>query len=153
MSGTTSTAGGATIIRCAKCGKLNRARPVAVGTPRCAACQEPLPWLVAANAESFDAEARASVPVLVDLWAPWCGPCRLVAPVLEELARERAGELKVVKVNVDEEPQLARRFRASSIPTLVVLRGGQEVDRIVGAAPKAALLARLAPHPGGAPAA
>jgi thioredoxin 2 len=84
--------------------------------------------------------------VLVDLWAPWCGPCRYVSPVLEELAREFAGRLKVVKVNVDDNPGLARRFDALSIPTLVVLRGGRVVERIVGALPKRDLTIRLTPH-------
>jgi thioredoxin 2 len=104
-----------------------------------------LPWLVDADTASFDGEASASVPVVVDLWAPWCGPCRMIAPVLENLVAEHPGRLKVVKVNVDEEPALGARFAARSIPLLVVLRGGEEVDRIVGALPRPALEARLAP--------
>jgi thioredoxin 2 len=104
-----------------------------------------LPWLVSADTAEFEAEVAASVPVVVDLWAPWCGPCRMIAPVLEDLAARHAGKLKVVKVNVDEEPQLAARFDAHSIPLLVVLREGRERDRIVGALPRAALEARLAP--------
>lgn len=98
-----------------------------------------MPWLVDAGDATFDLEADAPVPVLVDLWAPWCGPCRMVAPVLEELSRELAGRLKVVKVNVDENPRLASRFDARSIPMLVVMKGGQLVERVVGAQPKAAL--------------
>ena len=85
------------------------------------------------------------MPVVVDLWAPWCGPCLMIAPVLEDLAARHAGRLKVVKVNVDEEPELGARFGARSIPLLVVLREGREVDRIVGALPRPALEARLAP--------
>jgi thioredoxin 2 len=104
-----------------------------------------LPWLVSADGASFDAEASASVPVVVDFWAPWCGPCRMIAPVLEDLATRHAGELKVVKVDVDVEPGLAARFHARSIPMLVVLRDGHEVDRIVGALPRRALEARLEP--------
>jgi thioredoxin 2 len=104
-----------------------------------------LPWLVEADTESFAAEAASSVPVVVDLWAPWCGPCRMIAPVLEDLAARHAGRVKVVKVNVDDEPTLAARFDARSIPLLVVLRDGREVDRIVGALPRPALEARLAP--------
>jgi thioredoxin len=102
--------------------------------------------LVTATDQTFESEADAAVAVLVDLWAPWCGPCRFVAPVLEQLSREWAGRLKVVKVNVDENPALARRFDARSIPTLVVLRDGRVVDRIVGALPKPELAIRLTPH-------
>ena len=115
------------------------------GGPRGARGTARLPWVGGADAASFDAEATSSVPVIVDLWAPWCGPCRMIAPVLEDLAAEHAGALKVVKVNVDEEPALGARFHARSIPLLVVLRDGHEVDRIVGALPRAALRARLAP--------
>lgn len=104
-----------------------------------------LPWLVDADAATFPAEASSSLPVVVDLWAPWCGPCRLIAPVLEDLAARHAGRLKVIKVNVDEQPSLGARFEARSIPLLVVLRDGREVDRIVGALPRPALEARLAP--------
>jgi thioredoxin len=82
----------------------------------------------------------------VDLWAPWCGPCRVVGPIVEQLAAELAGRLKVVKVDVDLEPVTARRFQAFSIPTLVVLRDGQPVERVVGALPKNQLAIRLAPH-------
>ena len=95
---------------------------------------------------TFDLEARASVAVLVDLWAPWCGPCRFVSPIVEDLAREYANRLKVVKVNVDDNPVLAERFDARSIPTLLVLRDGRVVDRIVGALPKRDLSVRLTPH-------
>jgi len=105
-----------------------------------------LPWNVNSDARSFEAETLASVPVLVDFWAPWCGPCRAVAPVLEQLSKEHAGHLKVVKVNVDENPELGARFQARSIPLLVIMRQGQEVDRVVGALPKPALQARLAPY-------
>jgi thioredoxin 2 len=104
-----------------------------------------LPWLVEADTGSFAAESTSSVPVVVDLWAPWCGPCRMIAPVLEDLAARNAGRLKVIKVNVDDEPALGARFDARSIPLLVVLRDGQVIDRIVGALPRAALEARLAP--------
>jgi len=133
------------ILRCPSCGARNRVAPVARGAPRCAKCKTMLPWLVDADTASFDAEAAASVPVVVDLWAPWCGPCRMIAPVLEDLVARHAGRLKVIKVNVDEEPQLGARFGAQSIPLLVVLRDGREVDRIVGALPRPALEQRLAP--------
>jgi thioredoxin 2 len=91
-------------------------------------------------------ESSASVAVLVDLWAPWCGPCRFVGPIVEQLSREYAGRLKVVKVNVDDNPALAQRFQALSIPTLVVLRDGRVVDRVQGAMPKQDLAIRLTPH-------
>jgi thioredoxin 2 len=133
------------ILACSKCRARNRVGPIARGTPRCAKCKTMLPWVVDADGASFAAETDASVPVVVDLWAPWCGPCRMISPVLADLAARHAGRLKIVKVNVDEEPALGQRFEASSIPLLVVLREGREVDRIVGALPRAALEARLAP--------
>jgi thioredoxin 2 len=101
--------------------------------------------VVDADTDTFEAETRASVPVLVDFWAAWCGPCRMVAPVLADLAEEHAGHLKVVKVDVDANPALGQRFGAQSIPLLVVIRDGEEVDRVVGALPRAALAQRLAP--------
>ena len=119
------------------------------GEPRgahCGTCGKPLPWLVNANESTFEAEVRAAPTVVVDLWAPWCGPCRFVGPILEELSREWAGRLKVVKVNVDENQGLALRYDARSIPTMLVMRDGEVVDRIVGAMPKRALSARLTPH-------
>src|SRR5262245_26572581 len=85
----------------------------------------------------------ASVPVLVDFWAEWCGPCRAIAPILEELAKEMQGKLKIVKVNVDESPDLAGQWGVRSIPTLLVFKDGKVVDQSVGAQSKAALKARI----------
>ncbi len=133
----------ASIIACPSCGAKNRVSSIPRGTPRCARCKAALPWIVSADEGTFAEETTASVPVLVDFWAPWCGPCRMVEPVLEQLASERTGSLKVVRVNVDENPALASRFQAMSIPLLVTMREGQEVDRVVGALPKAQLESRL----------
>ena len=146
MSGGASPEPGTAIIRCAQCGKPNRVRPAAQGTPRCAVCKVPLPWLVEADEAGFEQEVNASVPVLVDLWAPWCGPCRMMAPALEQLARERAGRLKVVKLNVDHAPAIAQRFRVQGIPLLVLLRDGTEIARLTGAAPLPRLNAWLNSH-------
>jgi thioredoxin 2 len=137
------------IITCSSCGARNRVGAVASGYPRCATCKTALPWVVDADVATFAEETKASVPVVVDFWAAWCGPCRMIAPVLHDLAVRKAGKLKVVKVDVDANPQLGARFGAQSIPLLVALRDGQEVDRIVGALPPAQLEARLAPLLGG----
>jgi thioredoxin len=102
--------------------------------------------VVHANESTFDVEVKAQPTVVLDLWAPWCGPCRFVSPILDELAHQYAGRLKVVKVNVDENQGLARRFDAMSIPTIIVMRDGQVVNRIVGAAPKEQMEAQIAPH-------
>jgi thioredoxin 2 len=134
------------LLTCTSCGRQNRIRPSTKGAPHCGSCGQPLPWLVNATDATFDVEAQASPAVLVDLWAPWCGPCRVVGPILEELSRDYAGRIKVVKVNVDDNRATAERFQAYSIPTMVVLKNGRVVDRIVGAMPKGQLTIRLTPH-------
>jgi thioredoxin 1 len=95
---------------------------------------------------NFQAEViESEVPVLVDFWAPWCGPCRMVAPVVEEIAQERAGALKVVKMNTDENQQTALTFNIMSIPTLILFRNGQPAKTVIGAYPKKRLEAELEP--------
>ena len=139
-------AGPESTLVCTNCGRKNKIRPSAKGAPHCGNCGKPLPWLVDADDKSFDIEVNAAPAVVVDLWAPWCGPCRFVSPILEELTREYAGRLKVVKVNVDDNPVTQQRYQAFSIPTMVVIKGGRQVDRIVGAMPKSQLAVRLSPY-------
>jgi len=93
---------------------------------------------------NFNDEVIASTqPVLVDFWAPWCGPCRMLAPVIEEIATEKQGSIKVGKINIDEQPELARQFRVMSIPTVVLFQDGKPVAKTVGAEPKHVILKML----------
>ena len=127
-------------VRCGKCNTRNRLPVVTGGKPRCGKCQELLPWLVDVDAGEFDqAIAESSIPVVVDLWAPWCGPCKTIAPALEQLARERAGSLRVLKLNVDEAPEISDRLGVRGIPTMVLYDKGIEVARQVGAIPANAI--------------
>ena len=124
----------ADIITCPKCGTRNRVPAAATGTPRCGKCHQPLPWITSAGDDDFeDVVTRSKLPVLLDLWAPWCQPCRIVEPGVERAARNYAGSLKVVKVNVDTAPRVAERFAARSIPMLLILDRGQEKGKQVGA--------------------
>jgi thioredoxin 1 len=96
--------------------------------------------------DTFDEEVSASdTPVVVDFWAEWCGPCKLIAPVLEEIADDKAGKLKVAKLNVDDNPRTAQRFQVMSIPTLLIFKDGEPASRIVGARPKGQILAEIEP--------
>jgi thioredoxin 2 len=131
------------VSACPACGTKNRVPVSAQGRPQCASCHGPLPWLVDAEDDTLGAALNTGQLVLIDLWAPWCGPCRMVAPILERLSVCYAGKIKVVKVNVDHNPRAAARFEAQSIPTLAMVRDGRTLDRIVGAQPEAVLAQRI----------
>lgn len=141
---------GTLMIECPACGATNRipGDKVAQGlAPVCGKCKAPLPvgkpQPVTDATFAQDVE-RSPMPVLVDAWAPWCGPCHMIAPVIDQLATELAGRVRVVKLNVDDNPRTAARFDLRSIPTLLVLRDGREVDRLVGVQPKQEIMRRLA---------
>src|SRR3984893_15268840 len=138
------------LVSCPECGATNRVPLEKVQDhlqPVCGRCKSPL--AVSAHPSTvtdsnFAAEVEQSpLPVLLDMWAPWCGPCRMIAPVIEQLAGELAGRIRVGKMNVDENPVTAQRFNIQSIPALLVLQGGREVDRIVGVQPKPEIMRRL----------
>ena len=128
------------IVTCPHCGKRNRLPAAAAGKPRCANCHQWLPWIAAAGDGDFaEIVETSSVPVLVDVWATWCGPCRTVGPALEQLATERSGQLKLVKVDVDKAPAIAQRFAVQAVPTLLVIDRHEVLGRQSGAMPVAAL--------------
>ena len=138
------------LLPCPTCGATNRVPPerLAEGRrPLCGRCRTPLPVAgkpVTVTDATFAAEVeRSPLPVVVDLWAAWCGPCRIIAPVIDELAAAMAGRARFAKLNIDENPATATRFNVRSIPTLLVFKEGREVDRIVGVVPKSELTRRL----------
>jgi thioredoxin 2 len=134
------------IVACPNCGRKNRLRPGEDGVPRCGVCHHLLPWLIDGGATDFETELRAPVPVLVDFWAPWCGPCKWVSPAVAEQAQKRAGELKVIKLDIDTAAEIAGRYEIQGIPTLMFARDGEEIDRLVGAVPKPQLESWLENH-------
>jgi len=142
------------IITCPSCGAKNRVdeRAAATQRPVCGRCGAALPAQPLHNKPqtvtdaTFSEEvisASSSRPVLVDAWAEWCGPCRMIAPVLDQLAAESAGRYTIAKLNVDENPRTAAQFNIRSIPTLLIFKNGRLVDQLMGAQPKAAIAARL----------
>jgi thioredoxin 2 len=143
------------LVKCKNCGTMNRIPSDKINLrARCGRCKAPLElddfaegMPIQVTDTNFEMEVlKSSLPVLLDCWAPWCGPCRMVSPIVDEIAKEMAGALKVGKLNVDENPIIASKFQIMSIPTLMVFKNGQVVDQIVGALPKAQILQRLKPH-------
>jgi thioredoxin 2 len=138
------------LVRCASCGSTNRVSAKRIkdqARPICGRCKTPLsissqPLII--TDDSFNQVVElSSLPVLLDMWAEWCGPCHMLAPVIEQLSEELAGRIVVAKLNVDENPRTAARFNVRSIPTLLLLKNGQETNRIVGAQPKSEILRHL----------
>ena len=127
-------------VRCASCGKLNRVDVArAADGPKCGQCGGAIRLdraLLLTDAEFARVVKDAEVPVLVDFYADWCGPCKMMAPLLDQLARERVGELLVAKLDTDRNPSTSMQFEIRSIPTLIVFRGGREVGRVMGAVPR-----------------
>jgi thioredoxin 2 len=140
------------IVRCPSCGANNRVpgEKLAQGLePVCGRCKTPLPQSDGHPIEVSDSTfasmvERSPIPVLLDLWAPWCGPCRMMTPILDELASKMAGKIRFAKLNVDENPMTAQRFDARNIPLMVVLQNGREVDRMIGAQTMAEIMRHLA---------
>ncbi len=134
------------VVTCPSCGTKNRT-PVAVsGRPRCARCQADLPWLVDATDATFSDAIRTNRLGLVDLWAPWCGPCQTVAPILRKLSVDYSDRLKVVKVNVDQNPQTSMDYRAQSIPMMVFIHNGETLETVIGAHPETAMRHKVEQH-------
>jgi thioredoxin 2 len=147
-----ATAEKSLIVTCANCGAKNRVSFNAAlkQQPVCGKCKQPLPApstepVIVTDANFNSVVEKSHLPVLLDLWAAWCGPCRVIAPTIKILASELAGKVLVGKLDVDANPRTQARFGVQSIPTLLILRDGKEIDRIVGAQSREAILKRLNP--------
>lgn len=143
------------VVACGNCGMKNRVEESRLTTSqaKCGRCGETLA-VTAAAADSkpvvitdatFEREALQATgrPILVDCWAPWCGPCRMIGPIMDELAAESQGRYRIAKLNVDDNPQTASRFQIASIPTMLIFKDGKLIDRLIGAQPKQAIAERL----------
>lgn len=136
------------VIRCRECGAKNKVLIEKINSrPKCGKCKKELfipKEPVELTSSGFDEEVlKETVPTIVDFWAPWCGPCQMVSPILAEIASRYPGRIKVVKINADENPELAQRFNIQGIPTMILFYEGKEIDRLVGAAPKEHILSFL----------
>lgn len=142
------------VATCKKCGSKNRADEARLAAEEavCGKCGtklelpafDPKPQTVTDATFQREVIESRGVPILVDAWAPWCGPCRAIAPVLDQLAAESQGRYRIAKLNVDENPSVASQYQISSIPTMLIFKDGKLIDRLIGAQPKNAIAARLA---------
>jgi thioredoxin len=138
------------VVICPHCGAKNRVDESRAGSAICGRCKQPLSATMTRPVELSDAtfaqflDQAGQRPALIDCWAPWCGPCRMLAPTIEQLAAESAGRYVVGKLNTDENPRTASQFNIASIPTLLIFKNGALVDRVVGVHPKPAIAQRLA---------
>ena len=144
------------VVTCKNCGTRNRVDPdkARTSTPKCGRCVQPLQ--VSSNGQpdsskpltvtdaTFQSQVlKAPGVVLLDCWAPWCGPCRIIGPIMEQLAAESNGPYRIAKLNVDDNPRTATQFQIQSIPTMLIFKGGKLIDRLVGALPKQSIAERL----------